>query len=61
MYKERASVGKGIQGGDYKILKITCQQPRSTPVEVKTTLSSTILKGHRPSATALTAFTSTWI
>lgn len=38
--------------------KKTCQQPRSTPVEVKTTLSKEIFNGHRSSATALTAFIS---
>lgn len=39
----------------YRLWEITCQHPRSTPVEVKTTLSKTNFKGQRPSATALTA------
>jgi hypothetical protein len=46
------------RGETRKSLKATCQHPRSTPVEVKTTLSKTIFKGQRESATALTAFTS---
>lgn len=41
-----------------RFLKETCQHPRSTPVEVKTTLSKIIFKGQRPSATALTALAS---
>lgn len=48
------TVGKKVRE-EYKLEKVTCQQPRSTPVEVKTTLSRTIFKGQRPSATALTA------
>lgn len=41
-----------------KLMEVTCQHPRSTPVEVNTTLSKTIFKGQRLSAIALTAFTS---
>lgn len=55
----RAKSREGRAGqGEYKLKKVTCQQPRSTPVEVKTTLSRTIFRGQRPSATALTAATS---
>lgn len=36
----------------------TCQQPRSTPVEVKMTLSNTILIGQTVFATAFTPFAS---
>jgi len=39
----------------------TCQHPRRTPVEVKTTLSKTIFNGQRDSATPLTSFASTSI
>jgi hypothetical protein len=36
----------------------TCHRPRSTPVEVKTTLSNTILSGHKFLVTPFTASTS---
>lgn len=41
------------------VLKIqTCHRPRSTPVDVKTTRSNTILRGQKVSVTLFTASTS---
>lgn len=44
-----------------EINKATCQQPSSTPVEVKTTRSRKIFKGHMVSVTVFMALASTSI